>query len=122
MSFPNENKRETNVKCRPPWLGYEEYFSRQHPKTALNDIFFLPFYLIEKHQICFLHWKTFMKKECIKELSKKSFVNTLNYVKSRIQAEKGHLSFYKTLQIKLLPLPATARQFTLRSISQVQHP
>ena len=63
-----------------------------------------------------------MKKECIKELSKKSFVNTLNYVRLRIQAEKGHLGFYKTLQIKLLPLPATARQFTLRSISQVQYP
>ena len=39
MSFPNENKRKTYVKCHPPWLSDEENFHSRSPKTALNGIF-----------------------------------------------------------------------------------
>ena len=62
MSFPNENKRKTYVKCHPPWLSDEENFHSRSPKTALNGIF-LTFYLTENHQICTLYYKTFIKNE-----------------------------------------------------------
>ena len=38
----------------------------RQPKIALRSIF-LPFYLTEKHQICIVYQKTFLKKNCIKE-------------------------------------------------------
>ena len=45
-------------------------------KTAINRIF-LPFHPTEKHQICILYQKTFLKKECFKIPCKKSFENIL---------------------------------------------
>ena len=42
----------------------------KHPETEL----FLPFYLTEKHQICILYQKAFVKN-CVKELCKKSTEN-----------------------------------------------
>ena len=57
---------------------------------------FLAVDLTVKRQICILHQKTFMKKNCIKELCKESF--KLNYAEFRIQAEKDCLYFYKINQ------------------------
>ena len=66
LSFANENKRKTNVKCWPPWLDYEEYFSRQHPKTALNDIYFI--FLLKTSDLCLI----------LEDVYEKSYENILN--------------------------------------------
>ena len=57
------------------WMTKKIIHSRL-PKATLIDIF-LPFYLTEKHQICILCKKTFIKKSHIKGLCKKLFENRL---------------------------------------------
>ena len=64
-------------------------------KISLHCIFklhILPFYLTEKHQICILYHKTFIKNNCIKELCKKSFKNIEEF---HIHTEKDCLCFFK---------------------------
>ena len=74
VSFPNENNSKTDLKFCTPWSLDEENF--------------------EIHQICNLLKKTFIRKNCIKQLCKESFEK--NYVKFNIHAEKDHICFYKT--------------------------
>ena len=45
-------------------------FGRTKAVYALNSVFFLPFYLTEKHQICILYRKTSMEKNCMKNMCK----------------------------------------------------
>ena len=76
----------------------KEAFHSRSPKTAWNYISYL--YTYRKTSDLHLVLDDFVKEESIKELCKKLFENILNYVKSRMHAEKNHHS--KTVQIKLL--------------------
>ena len=98
-------------------LGVKKIFSSRLPKTALNSVFFLPLYLLKKHQIFILYQKVFLKKSCIKELCKKSIEKImwdLAYKQKRIIS-----AFIKALRMKLLPSAGT--QFTLRSVSHIEY-
>ena len=57
VSFSNKNNHKTDHRFCAPWSVDEENF--------------------EVHQICNLYQKTFIKKNCIKQLCKKSFKNKL---------------------------------------------
>ena len=54
----------------------KKIFPSKFPKATLSQ-HFLPFRLTEKDQICILYQETFIE-DCVKELCKKSFENTLN--------------------------------------------
>ena len=75
------------------------------------------FILLKKHQICILYQKAFLKKNCVKELHKKSIEKIMwdsTYTQKWIIS-----AFIKALQMKLLPSART--QFTLRSISHIKY-
>ena len=79
-------------------------------------VFYL-FILLKKHQICILYQKAFLKKNCVKELSKKSTDKIMwdsTYTQKRIIS-----AFIKVLQMKLLSSAGT--QFTLRSVSHIKY-
>ena len=91
-------------------------FSSRLPKTTLNSNFF-SFYLTEKYHICTQHQKTFMTKDCVKELCKKSIEKIMwnfAYTQKRIIS-----AFVKAMQMKLLPSAGT--QFTLRSAQHIKY-
>ena len=79
-------------------------FSSRSPKTALNSDFF-PFYHTEKTSDLHLVLEAFIRKDCVKELCKKSIEkimwNSAYRQKSMISA------FIKALQMKLLPSAGT---------------
>ena len=104
MSFVNETNRQTDLKCCSSWVPGEKSFSSGPPKTALNSDFF-PFYHTEKTSDLHLVLEAFIRKDCVKELCKKSVEkimwNSAYTQKSMISA------FIKALQMKLLPSAGT---------------
>ena len=70
MSFVNQTNYKIDLKCCSSWVGGKEH-SLQTAQNN-NKRRFLPFHLTEKHQICMLYWNNFIKKNCVKELCKKS--------------------------------------------------
>ena len=79
-------------------------------------VFYL-FILLKKHQICILYQKAFLKKNCVKELRKKSTDKIMwdsTYTQKRIIS-----AFIKVLQMKLLSSAGT--QLTLRSVSHIKY-
>ena len=75
----------------------KKIFPCRLPKKALNNIYFLPFYLTEKHHICTLYYKTFVKENCIKELCKESTKKKKNMWNSAYMQKKIISAFIKTL-------------------------
>ena len=70
MIFSNENNRAKLIlnTAHHGWVTKKSFHSRLS-KIALNGILpfcFLPFYLNEKHQICILCQKTFIKRTVLK--------------------------------------------------------
>ena len=69
---------------------------------ALHLTFFLHFYLTEKHQICILYWKIFIKKRttlnnCLKNYLK---IFSINYVECHVNTKKDHLCFHENSTIQ----------------------
>ena len=89
VSFPNKNNGKTDLKfCAPRLLDKEKF---------------------EIYQRCIFLQKTFIKKNCINQLCQKQFENMQNFT---YMQKRTRSAFIKTLQIKLLSLPA-AKSLTL---------
>ena len=67
---------KTYLKCGLPFWATEKIFQSRLPKTVLNSIFFTFLSYWETPEMC-LVTEDFTKKNCIKELCKKSFENIL---------------------------------------------
>ena len=95
-------------------LGVKKIFSSRLRKTALSSSF-LPFYLTEKTSDLHLVVEDFYKKNCVKELCKKSIEKNMwdsAYTQKRIIS-----AFIEVLQTKLLPSAGT--YFSLRSVLHI---
>ena len=95
-------------------LGVKKIFSSRLRKTALSSSF-LPFYITEKTSDLHLVVEDFYKKNCIKELCKKSIEKIMwdsAYTQKRIIS-----AFIEVLQTKLLP--SAGMYFSLRSVLHI---
>ena len=79
VNFPNQNNRKIEVTCRQPIGWWRNFLTLACPNQPYCCIlFFLTICPAEKHKICILYLEDLSKKNCIKELSQKSFENISN--------------------------------------------